>query len=532
MSAQPPVHPAPDVDGDESTPESALDLPATRPLDLASTVTHEAGELPNLGGRAVRGILISTGFAVAWEVAGGVATLITARFLLPEDYALFGVAVFALGIGGALVAFSLDTRLVQVPEDPGDAFDYGFTLQLATSAVYIGLALLIAPVASKLYGNGALVPICLVLSLQRLIGTFGWPGIYFQRELLWWKQRLIGSAGPAIQIVLTLVLAIRGFGVWSLVYGQVAGTVVPTALTWALASRRPRIRLPIPRRYLSFFFKFAWPLWVGGLVSIAAINGMMKEVDLTLGLAMLGYIRMAVALGERIDRAEHILGTVLFPVLSRTRDPARLRRAFALSQKAVLIWSVPTGLGLAVFANDIVYLFLGDKWLPIVPLLRVEGIGEVLNAIATMWEMFYMVKGDNRPGMRLGLQINLFMLLVIGVASATFGYGGVVVTIFLAVLIGLYQRRRYTLKMFPGMPVILTAFPLLLAGVTASVMTLLLTRSIAAMAYLPRLSLRLALFLGLYAVLVVALERPFLREGWTIFRQRRFTDESAEGGLA
>ncbi len=214
-------------------------------------------------------------------------------------------------------------------------------------------------------------------------------------------------------------------------------------------------------------------------------------------------------------------------MLSRTRDPAQLRRAFNLSQKAVLIWAVPTGLGLAIFATDVVHVILGDRWMPVVPLLEVEGVGEVLNAIATMWAMFYMVQGNNRPAMRLGVQVNIFMLLMIGIAAAAFGYRGVVVTLFATVLITLYRRRRYTLQLFPGIPVLRTAVPLIVAGSLASILSLLLSRYVAKWAYLPQLSLRLACFLGVYAMLALFVERGFFREGWILVRERRLIDEPA-----
>jgi len=527
LPAEPSGNPPGDLPPDEATAAGGLaEDVGPKPLDIGVGAS-QAVEMPNLGGRAVRGVLITTGFSVFWEIAGGLGALITARFLRPQDYALITVAALALRFVGALQAFNLDTRLVQVQEDPGDAYDYGFTLYAATGILYVLIALVAAPIASRAYGASVLIPICLILSLNRLIGTFGWPAVYFARELRWWTQRLIGSAGGSAQVVLTLVLAIRGFGVWSLVYGQLAGTIVPTALTWALAPRRPRLRLRVPRRYLWFFFSFGWPMWVGGIVGVAAANGILKEVEFTLGLAVLGYMNMAVGLGDRIDRAEQILGSVMFPVLSRTRDEGRLRKGYELTQKTVLIWAVPAGLGLAVFAPDVVRVVLSPKWTPIVPLLRVEGIGEVLNAVATMWRMFYMVHGENRPGMRVGLQINIFMLLAIGVLSAAFGYQGIVITIFVAAVLSLYQRRRYTLAMFPGMPVIRTALPLILAGVASSGVTILMGASVTGLPYIPGLGLRLVAFLGMYALLVILLERSFLREGLVLLRHRGLAQASA-----
>ena len=168
-------------------------------------------------------------------------------------------------------------------------------------------------------------------------------------------------------------------------YGQVAAGAVTSVILWVQAPRRPRLRLPIPAAQLRFFLGFAWPLWLGGLLGAVATNGLNFEVQVFLGLALLGYFRLAVGLGDRIDRAELVLAQVLVPVLSRTRDAARLRRAFDASARLILLWAVPAGLGLAFFAEDIVRYVLGSRWQMIVPLLRVEGVGETVNAVGTMW---------------------------------------------------------------------------------------------------------------------------------------------------
>jgi PST family polysaccharide transporter len=321
-------------------------------------------------------------------------------------------------------------------------------------------------------------------------------------------------------MALTLVLAIRGFGVWALVLGQTLGNVVTVAMIWAWAPRRPRLRLRLPRQQLRFLFSFGWPIWLVGIVQLLAANGMLFEIKLALGLSTLGLLRLTISIGERIDTAEHVLMGVLFPVLSRAMSMERLRRAFVLSGHLVLIWAIPTGLGLALFATDIVKLVLGRQWLPIVPLLQVEGVGESINAIGTLWEVFYMATGNTRPSLWVGLQVQLFMLALIGPLGLAFGYPGVAATIGGAVVLSLIQRRRYILRLLPGVPVISSALPLLGAGVAACAAAFGVGLYLAQAPQLVNLSARLAVFLGVYSVIATLLERRLVRDALVLLRSR------------
>jgi len=495
------------------------DLPWTPPDDYELRPS-------GLGRSAVSGVLITAAFAVTWELVRALSGLVTARFLRPSDYALFGAAGLALAVVGTALSLNLGTRLVQVHEDPGDAYDYGFTIQVALAAVSVVLAVVIAPIVARVYHSQVLLPVCIVLGTQALFTPLGFPVVYVQRELRWWRQRAIASAGPATGIALTLLLAIRGLGVWSLVYGQLASGFVTAAIFWIQAHRRPRLRFPIPGATLRFFLSFGGPLWLGGLVAVLAENGLIYEVQLFLGLAMLGFFRVAIGLGDRIDRAEGILASVMFPVLSRTRDPDSLRRAFDLSSRVVLVWAVPTGLGLAVFAHDVVQYVLGPRWLPVVPLLWVEGVGETFNAIATMWATFYLVTGNSRPSFRMGVQVQLLMLLLVGVGARFFGLPGIVGALYAVVLISLGLRRHYIQRLFPGVPVLLSAVPLMGVGGLACIAPVVLGARYG-MSSPSGLALRVLLFLAVYAVGASFVERGSMRAIFALLRERRLSARTA-----
>jgi O-antigen/teichoic acid export membrane protein len=486
----------------------------------SDAVPDRALEIPDLGRRAIQGVLITTLFAVAWELIRAGTGLLTVRFLQPEDYALAGVAIQATGVANTFLNMSIETRLVQVYREPGDAYDYGFTLLIWVACGYAVLAVVAGLVASRLYGNDLIVPLAAALAAQGFIAAASLPAVYLQREMRWWKQRIIYSAGPSVGIVVTLVLAMRGFGAWAVIIGSLVTGAVSATIVWVQAPRKPRFRRRVPRDALRFFFSFGWPLWLGGVIAVLATNGMILEVKIGLGLAMVGAFRLATTLGNRIDTAEGIVAGVLFPVLSRTRDIDRLRRAYVVSARMILVWAVPVGFGLALFATDVVRYVVGQKWSAVTPLLWVEGIGEAFNAIGTMWGTFYTVLGRNRPSLWLGLQINIMMVVLIGVLMPFLHYEGVLLAISAAIVVSLVQRRRYLKKLFPDIPVIRVAVPYL-AAATLAVGVVLALGAGYDLTSRTGLALRLVCYFAVYGAAVFALQRGVLAESLAMLRQSR-----------
>ncbi|HEV3232537.1 MAG TPA: oligosaccharide flippase family protein, partial [Candidatus Dormibacteraeota bacterium] len=416
--------------------------------------------------------MITAASVVALELTRLVAGFVTARLLTPSDYGLMGVAVVATGLGLQALNFRVADSLVQLPADPGEAYDYGFTLMVWLVPVYLAITAGAAVVTAVLYQRANLVPLCLLLAVLGIQLPAEVLRVYVQRELRWWLNRVTTTAGPMVGLVVSLVLAFRGAGYWALAWGLVTSTLISAALLWARAPRLPRLRRTVPRAELLRFLSFGVPLWLAGILGSVAAYGISLELQVALGIGFIGLYRLTISIGDRIDTAEQLVGAVLFPVICRITDPASLKRAFELSGQLVLVWAVPAGLGLAVFAPDIVRYALGPRWTPIVPLLVVEGVGETLNAVGTLWQLFYVAAGKTKPTLVMGAQINVFLLVALGLMAMRFGYQGVVVTFFAAVMIGLIQRMRYMDRLLPGTTLFRAALPVLAAGLIAVAGTL------------------------------------------------------------
>ena len=468
-------------------------------------------EPAGLGRRAVRGVLITAAFVASLELLKAAAGLFTARLLQPRDYALFGAALASLNIVAQVVNLDLNSRLVQAETDDRRLYDLAFTMQLGLAVLYAVLAAGLGQVVSRVYAEPALVPICLALSAQAISLPANVALVPLLRELAWWRQRLVASIGPLVGLAVTLGLAVSHAGVWALVWGQVASSLVMALVLWVYTPRRPHLTLKFSAATTKYFLSFSGPLWAAGVVGIVAGNGLLFEVKLALGLSALGFFRLAVSLGERIDTAESVVSAVIYPVICRLRDRDQMARAFDISGRVLLVWAVPAGIGLAVFAEDIQHFVLGPQWRAIVPLLQVEGLVEVANAVATMWALFYMATGDTRPSLWMGVQVNVLMVVCMGILGGRFGLAGIAAAIGIAALFALVQRRRFIQRLFPRIPVLRSALPLVAAGAGAGVVAVVL-RLVVGPDTAGGLLLRLLAYALAYLALAAVSQRGLVRD--------------------
>jgi O-antigen/teichoic acid export membrane protein len=125
-----------------------------------------------------------------------------------------------------------------------------------------------------------------------------------------------------------------------------------------------------------------------------------------------------------------------------------LFETFVKSNRLALIWAVPFGFGMLLFAPALVDFVLGDRWAPAVTLLQVLGLVVGLGQLGFNWSLFFQATGNTRP-----MAVSGFVALgVFGVATAplmlAFGLDGYVVGMALNLCAQLSTRAIYLSRLF------------------------------------------------------------------------------------
>lgn len=317
------------------------------------------------------GVVWLTAVRVVGQLVFWTVTIFVVRILSPEDYGLmamagvyisFAVLFSELGLGAALVQ-----RKALSQEDLSN---------IAWAVLFINLALyalsyVTAPLVAAFYGEPRVADVIRVAAIVFVVRSIGVvPSNMLSRELMFSRQSQADLIGSASGAVATLVLALKGFGVWSLVYGTIVLEVVRTLFCFLFYPWKPAISFSFSR--VRDMVDFGWKVAVARLVWYFYANMDLLIAGRILGKTQLGYYAISVQLA--LMPLDKIMGSTVsqvgFPAFSKVQDdPATLRRYYLKIVNLLAFVSFPICWGIFLVADSAVPLFLSEKWLPaILPL--------------------------------------------------------------------------------------------------------------------------------------------------------------------
>jgi PST family polysaccharide transporter len=356
----------------------------------------------NLRARSLKGVLWTSfeSFGIAALSLGVFAVM--AHVLEPHDFgvvALAGVFTFSFNL---IVGSSFSDALVQRTELVPEHLDVAFWSTLAMALALTGLCYAGADLAARWLHEPALAHVLPWLSWIMPIGAIGAVQMaMFRRGLRFGMIAIRSAAGRTVGAIVGVVMALTGFGVWSLIGQQIAG-VLTTSIAMAIASEwRPHFRFSFDR------FRELWKFGIHVSAS-HTVNGMSQQaVNLLIGslfgTGALGYFnvawRMVQLLCSLTSSAVYHVGFSAFSRLQE--DRAAVTRAMLQATRLSCLVGFPLAAGMALLAGPIITVMFGHKWSASVPLLIILA----LDLIHAFYAMFYSAcyRAMGRPEWVFGL---------------------------------------------------------------------------------------------------------------------------------
>jgi O-antigen/teichoic acid export membrane protein len=327
---------------------------------------------------------------IRWTVLGSAATraislgttLVLAHLLVPDDFGLlaFGLLLVSVityfGISGLPPTVVIARRLTRVQLET--ALSSIIWLQFGCAVLLV----VIAPFAGKLVGGHDASAVIAALGATLVFrGVAAFYAALMQRKLLF-ARRIGAQAVETLTLGITaLALAAAGAGVWSLVAGQVAGSIAAALSSILLAPYRVRPSMDLPT---------ARSLWrtgrgfvLQGGVSFVEQNTDYFVVGSALGAAPLGFYSMAFRLSELPYSAiVDPLAQVTFAGFARMRRRDEdVAASFLTVLRLTALCALPIGLILSGASKPFVETVLGQRWLGMIGVLSVLGVWGSLRVV-------------------------------------------------------------------------------------------------------------------------------------------------------
>jgi O-antigen/teichoic acid export membrane protein len=483
-----------------------------------------AGRIP-LGERTLRqhtarGTVVNAGFLTALSFLGLLKAFFVAAFLTPDDYGIWGILLAGVVTLSFLSELGIGDKYIQQGEvDQELAFDRAFTINMIVNLSFTVIMVAAVPLLAVIYGQSEIVAPGLVMALAMPAAGLLSPLWIYYRRMQFVRQRALQAIDPLVSFVVTVALAVAGAGYWSLVIGAVAGTWSAAVVIFATSPYRPRLRLDGGvRDYVSF----SWPLVVANVNRLVVVQAPILVGEWQVGLAAAGAITLAGSVIAFTQKVDAMITQTIYPAVCAVADKTELLfETFVKSNRLVLIWGVPFGIALLLFAPDLVDFVLGDKWQPAVGLLQAYGLISAFSHVGFNWDAFFRARGETKPVAAVATFSTIVFLAVAIPLLATDGLSGFAIGMAVYGLSAVVGRTFYLTRIFDGFKMARHAARALLPVVPAVAVVLLARLVESGDRTEVTAAAEFCAFLAVTVLATVLAERDLLREIFGYLRRAR-----------
>ena len=329
--------------------------------------------------------------------------IILARLLAPEDFGLIGMLMVFTALSEKLMVSGFGASLIQKKNLDATDTSTLFFFNIGVSLVLYAILFAAAPFIAQFYDRSILSLILRISAIKIVINACCMiQNMLCSKELDFKVQLIVSMTGLIISGTVGITLALKGFGVWSLVIQTLVNRSVMCIAFWFVHDWRPKWLFSTTR--LKEHFQYGAKVTTLGLIEVIAQN--IHDV-------LIGKMYQATALGFYargkslmllfVDNMIKPVNRVVFPAFARLQDEKdALRQLYRKTMLNMYYLLCPVMAGLAVTASPVVEVLLSEKWLPCVPYLRLFCVlGLLIPARNLNSSMF---KAMNRVGLAIKVQ--------------------------------------------------------------------------------------------------------------------------------
>lgn len=301
-----------------------------------------------------------------------ISGIILARLLTPYDYGCIGMLSIFMVIAGTFVDGGFASALIQKKRPTQIDYSTIFFWNMGMSALMYAILFFSAPAIARFYDIPLLSSVLRVQGLVLFINAFNLIQSNQLRKKINFKAIAITSITTSvISLVITILMAYNGFGVWALVTQNIISSLIPTVVFWFYVKWRPTI---------TFSFQSFKELFSFGIFMFLTnmINNIGQQVQgLLIGRfynpAVMGYYSKAEGTEKLASSSiSSIMTQVTYPLYAEVQDDkAALSNMIKRLTMTLSYITFPLMFILILCAKPIFVLLYSDRWLQSVPYFRV-----------------------------------------------------------------------------------------------------------------------------------------------------------------
>ena len=378
---------------------------------------------------ATRGVFWSGISQFSTQLYQFIVMIILARLLFPEDFGVIGMAVIFTGLVQTINELGLSAAIIQKKNINDNHLSTSFWISLGLGIILFITTVIISPYIADFFKNELVGSVVSVLSIGFILGSFGVVHRSLLQKNIEFKKIAVTEISASVMSgTVSIILALLGFGVWSLVFGTIINNFTRVVLLWKVCTWRPSMTFDLT----SFKELFSFGAHVMG-------SQFLNYFDSNVDYLLIGKFLSATALGHYtlayqlstfpLTKISSIITSVTFPTFSIIQDDNdSLRYAYLKVNKYISAITFPLLAGLIMVAPDFIPLVFGGKWAPMIVPLQILCVAGALKSVGTTVGSILLSKGRSD----IQFKWNIFTAIVLTIAiliGLRYGLTGVAMAI-------------------------------------------------------------------------------------------------------
>jgi teichuronic acid exporter len=309
---------------------------------------------------------------VIWNSAGNLLLLVLefgvgillARLLSPAEFGKVGMVMVFLSLSEVFINSGFSQALIRKPECTNQDLSTAFVFNISLAVLAAGVLFMSAPLIDTFYKGAGLTNIVRILSVGLIISAFGIvPRVIATRDINFKFLNFVSLLAFAISSGAAILMAINGFGAWSLVAKTMLRDLVSSVSLLIRGYWKPS--LVFSKTSFDYLFRFGSRMVASGLIGTFTNNFvyiMLGRHFLTSDVGQFSRAELFKNIPSQ-NVASAVTG-VAYPVLAKVQDDQIAFKEFF--RKSLLITSfviIILMAGLMAVAKPLVMSLLGIEWL-------------------------------------------------------------------------------------------------------------------------------------------------------------------------
>ena len=359
---------------------------------------------------------------VAWNIAEkigstllqAIVSIIVANRIMPDDMGIIAVLTVFVTLSQVVIDSGFSQTLIRKANATAEDFKAAFRFNLIASLALYAILTATTPWVASYYGWELIRKVAPVLYLLLPLNALCViQNTIMVKEFRFAQLSTIIFFSSLISGIIAIVMALTGFGIWSLVGQRVSMMATKAILLWWKSPWR--WRSDIRTGSLREMTPYSLRLIATDMITAIYNNIAQLFIGKIYSADMLGYYNQAQKLKDMpVNATMQSIQSVTFPALAKISDnPTKFDEGYRRVLMLTAFIMLPVMTGLIATADDIYMLLLKPQWHPAIPYFRIMCLIGIFYPISAIAYNVLKVRSNGAIILRLEIIKKVIMTIIL-----------------------------------------------------------------------------------------------------------------------